>query len=163
MKTILAAFGAGALFAVGLSASGMTQPAKVVGFLDVTGDWDPTLAFVIGGALLTYALLLPRVLQRDAPLAAARFSVPTRRDITGRLVLGSTLFGFGWGVGGLCPGPALTSLGSASGSIVVFVLAMLFGMWAVPAVERWLERRRSGQRSEHAQQTALGRTQAAQS
>jgi len=137
VKTALASFGVGALFSAGLVLSGMTQPAKVVGFLDVTGDWDPSLAFVMGGALLTYAFLLPLLTKRlDRPVFGTRFQIPTRRDITGRLVGGSVLFGLGWGLGGYCPGPAIASTPTASSSIVLFLPAMLLGMFAVHLWDR---------------------------
>lgn len=139
----LAAFAVGALFSVGLGIAGMTQPAKVVGFLDVTGDWDPSLMFVLAGATMTYMLVLPLVLKRGTPLLGERFQLPTRRDITGRLVLGSTLFGLGWGLGGYCPGPAITSLPSGTGSVSLFVAAMVTGMVAVSA---WDRSKNSGRR-----------------
>jgi hypothetical protein len=123
------AFAAGLLFALGLGIGGMTQPSKVIGFLDVAGDWDPSLAFVMGGALLVYATIARLVLARPRPLLEAKFFVPTRRDLDPPLVVGAVLFGAGWGLAGYCPGPALVSLASGRASVVVFVAAMVLGMW----------------------------------
>ena len=128
MAAILAAFACGLVFAAGLVAGGMTQPAKVVGFLDVTGAWDPSLALVMGGALGTHALLRRFVLTRSRPLLAPAFSVPTRQDLDRRLVAGAAIFGVGWGLGGFCPGPALVALGGGMPAALVVVPAMLVGM-----------------------------------
>ncbi len=128
MRTVIAAI-VGFTFALGLGISGMTLPSKVIGFLDVTGEWDPALAFVMGGAVLVYGLghaLVPRLRR---PFAAEAFQLPTRRDISPRLLLGATLFGAGWGIGGLCPGPALVSLATGGLAVAVFVVAMTAGMW----------------------------------
>lgn len=122
---------AGLIFGVGLAISGMTQPDKVLAFLDVTGAWDPSLAFVMGGALGLHALFYPLVRKRTTPIAAITFQVPTRSDITGRLIAGAALFGVGWGLGGFCPGPALTSAGPGLvnlTSVLVFLPMMLLGM-----------------------------------
>lgn len=119
---------AGALFGVGLVLGGMTQPAKVVGFLDVTGDWDPSLILVMGGAVMVYALLYRVFTKREAPLFATTFSLPTRKDLDARLLAGAALFGVGWGLGGFCPGPGLVSLGSGGGKAATFVVTMLAGM-----------------------------------
>lgn len=120
----------GLLFSLGLIVSGMTQPAKVVGFLDFLGDWDPSLAFVMGGAVLIHFPFYLWKKRRSRPLWAGSFSVPSRKDIDGRLMVGATLFGAGWGLGGYCPGPALASLGSGSAGTFVFVLSMVVGMAA---------------------------------
>lgn len=133
MKNIVA-FIAGLMFALGLVLSGMTQPAKVIGFLDITGKWDPSLAFVMGGALLVTLVaftLTPREGKR--PWFAEKFELPTRKDIDSPLLIGSTLFGIGWGLAGYCPGPAIASIGSlvtAGMDIVIFMAAMLAGMFA---------------------------------
>lgn len=124
----LAAFGSGVVFAVGLALAGMTQPAKVVGFLDFAGDWDPSLAFVMGGAILIYATLNRLIADMKAPVLGGAFSLPTKTDIEPRLVGGAALFGVGWGLGGFCPGPALASLGTGSTNVLIFVGAMLGGM-----------------------------------
>jgi hypothetical protein len=127
------AFGAGALFAVGLAVSGMTLPEKVIGFLDVTGEWDPALIGVMGGAVLLYAVVWRWARRMERPLVAPTFSLPTRADLDARLIGGAAIFGVGWGLSGLCPGPALVSVGAgASGlpGVLVFVVAMILGMLA---------------------------------
>jgi hypothetical protein len=136
MKTAVSALLVGVLFGLGLAVSGMTNPAKVVGFLDVAGAWDATLAFVMGGGLLVNAIAYRLTLRRKAPLFATAFQLPTRRDIDLSLVAGSVLFGVGWGLGGFCPGPALASLGIGAWQgagllepgVGVFVVSMLAGM-----------------------------------
>lgn len=122
------AFLMGVLFALGLGVSGMTQPQKVMGFLDLTGDWDPALAFVMGGALIVNGMAWRFLKGRGHSLFAGAFSLPQKTRIDGRLLLGAGLFGVGWGIGGLCPGPALTSLAFFSPEIIFFVVAMTFGM-----------------------------------
>ena len=124
------AFVAGLLFAAGLGVGGMTQPAKVLGFLDVTGNWDPSLACVMLGAIAVHATSTRWILRRPAPLFAAHFVLPRRTDVDARLVIGAALFGAGWGLVGYCPGPAVTALGAGVPAAVAFVPAMLAGMWA---------------------------------
>lgn len=119
---------AGSLFGVGLLISQMTNPSKVLAFLDIFGDWDPSLAFVMGGALLVTFVGYRLVLRRSLPLYSPEFRLPTRSDIDLRLVSGAALFGIGWGLAGLCPGPALASLTFGGISVVVFVIAMLVPM-----------------------------------
>lgn len=122
---------AGLIFGVGLTISGMTRPDKVLAFLDVTGAWDPSLAFVMGGALVLYALLYPLVRKRAQPIAARSFKIPAHAAIDGRLIAGAALFGVGWGLGGLCPGPALTSAGHGLINLtaaLVFIPMMALGM-----------------------------------
>jgi uncharacterized membrane protein YedE/YeeE len=128
--TMLAAasFLCGLIFGFGLLISGMTQPTKVLGFLDVLGRWDPTLGFVMAGALAVAALGFVLAKRRVAPLFAAQSLWPTRTDIDGRLVGGATLFGIGWGMVGLCPGPALENLATLWPPVIVFVIAMAIGM-----------------------------------
>lgn len=138
----LAAFVAGGLFAVGLVLAGMTQPAKVVAFLDVAGDWDPSLAFVMGGAILVYMPLFRSITKRSGPLLGGGFSLPTRRDVDAPLLLGAAMFGAGWGLAGFCPGPALAST-FASSDTITFVVAMMVGMGAVRAVREAGRRRPS--------------------
>jgi hypothetical protein len=128
MKQIVGALASGVLFGVGLVIAGMTQPAKVLGFLDFFGDWDPSLAFVMGGATLIYFVGYRLVVRRGRPLFDSKLHLPTRRDIDLPLVLGAVLFGAGWGLAGYCPGPAFVSLGSASSTSVLFVAMMLLGM-----------------------------------
>ena len=127
-KAIASAYALGLVFGVGLALAGMTQPAKVVGFLDFFGSWDPSLAFVMGGALLVFATLQRLVVRRRGPLYAAKFGIPTRRDLDAQLLVGAGLFGVGWGLGGFCPGPALTSLGALMPEALVFTLSMVAGM-----------------------------------
>ena len=123
-------FAAGLLFAVGLGISGMTQPTKVVGFLDVFGAWDPSLAFVMVGGIGTHMVAYWIMRRRASPILAGSFMVPTRRDITGPLVGGAALFGVGWAMAGLCPGPAIVSAGAGTPNGVLFVLAMAAGVGA---------------------------------
>ncbi|MEL6342112.1 MAG: DUF6691 family protein [Myxococcota bacterium] len=128
MRDLLAAFGAGLLFSLGLAISGMTRPDKVIGFLDVTGSWDPSLAFVMIGAIGVHFFayrLLPRM---RSPVFAERFALPTRQDIDGRLIAGAILFGMGWGIGGFCPGPAIVSVTGGLFAVLPFIAAMVVGM-----------------------------------
>jgi len=122
------AFVAGLLFAIGLCLSGMTNPAKVIGFLDVFGRWDPSLAFVMIGAVTTHALLYRLATRREAPFFASRFALPTKTSIDVPLVLGSALFGAGWGLAGYCTGPAVASLVSGSSPTLIFAGAMTIGL-----------------------------------
>lgn len=119
---------AGALFGAGLAVSGMADPQRVRGFLDLFGTWDPTLAFVMGGALIPMAVAWRFQKRMSSPLAAGRFTLPGRRDLDPRLIGGAALFGIGWGVAGLCPGPALADLAIAPVPAAIFVAAMLVGM-----------------------------------
>jgi uncharacterized membrane protein YedE/YeeE len=139
MPFLLACFGCGLLFGAGLLISGMTQPEKVLGFLDIFGAWDATLAFVMAGAVAVTSIGYALARRRDAPVLTARSLWPTRGDIDARLVGGAALFGVGWGLVGLCPGPALVNLAGLSLPVIVFVVAMAIGMVAQDA---W--RRRSG-------------------
>lgn len=123
------AFAAGLLFGLGLSLGGMTQPAVVLGFLDIFGAWDPRLVFVMAGAVLTTAVGYRLVLRRPRPLLAERFQWPTLRRIDVRLVGGAALFGIGWGIAGYCPGPALASLGAGVPALLVLVACMIAGWW----------------------------------
>jgi uncharacterized membrane protein YedE/YeeE len=115
------------MFAAGLGISGMTLPAKVQGFLDLFGDWDASLAFVMGGAVVVYTIGYRVVTKREKPLFADVFSLPTRRDLTPKLVAGSALFGIGWGLAGLCPGPALVATSTLTLEVFLFVGAMVAG------------------------------------
>lgn len=118
---------AGVLFGVGLGFAQMIDPQRVIGFLDITGNWDPTLAFVMGGAVLVTLVTFRIILRRPHPLWAERFYVPTRKDIDRPLILGAILFGIGWGIGGYCPGPAIASLSLGNWNPIWFVLAMVIG------------------------------------
>ena len=144
MKAIVSAGAAGLLFALGLGLGGMTDPARVVGFLDFTGAWVPSLAFVMGGALGTHALLRRLILRRRAPVLAPAFPVTTNSRLDARLVGGSALFGVGWGLAGYCPGPAFTQLASGSGTLLLFVAAMVAGMGLF---ELWARTRRTARGS----------------
>lgn len=119
---------AGLVFGVGLILSGMANPAKVLGFLDLFGRWDPSLAFVMGGAVAVSAVAFFIARRRSVSLLGAALKLPTARQIDRRLVIGSVLFGIGWGIAGFCPGPALVALGMGEAKAVVFMVAMLAGM-----------------------------------
>jgi hypothetical protein len=134
--TALASFICGLIFGLGLLISGMTQPTIVLGFLDIFGRWDPTLAFVMAGALAVSAAGFALARRRPRPLLAATHLWPSRTDIDRPLVVGSILFGVGWGLVGLCPGPALENLASLSPRVIVFVIAMGLGMIAKDVWER---------------------------
>jgi hypothetical protein len=127
---VAAGLGCGLLFGVGLALSGMISPAKVVAFLDLAGDWDPSLALVMAGALAVTAPGYRVVLRRERPLLEERFSLPVRRELDRRLVAGAAVFGVGWGLGGYCPGPALAGLGLGAPRTALFVAGMLVGMAA---------------------------------
>jgi len=124
----LASFLCGLIFGSGLMISGMTQPAKVLGFLDVFGHWDPTLAFVMAGALAISSVGYALARRQIRPVIAAQHFWPKRTDIDRSLVVGSMLFGIGWGLAGLCPGPALENLASLSPRVFIFIMAMIAGM-----------------------------------
>ncbi len=126
---LLATFLIGVLFALGLGLSGMTQPQKVRAFLNLRGDWDPSLLLVLGGAVVTYFFSFILIRKRGAPILMEKFSLPTKRVIDQNLVFGSLLFGVGWGLAGFCPGPALAMLVTGNHSLLVFVLSMTVGMF----------------------------------
>ena len=132
----LAATFAGAVFALGLVLSGMTDTTKVRGFLDFTGRWDPSLAFVMVGAIGTLALARRWIVARGRPLARSSFAEPRLTAIDASLVVGAAAFGVGWGLSGVCPGPALASLAAGSAEAPLFVLAMAVGMGLHHAVTR---------------------------
>lgn len=125
---VAAAFAAGLLFAVGLGIAGMTDANKVIGFLDVSRGWDPSLGLVMAGAIGVHLPLYRWIVRREQPLYAEAFDLPTRRDITPRLVAGAALFGAGWALAGYCPGPALVSALAGKGTAVLFVLSTTIGM-----------------------------------
>ena len=128
MKSIVVSYLSGVVFAVGLVIGGMTQPAKVIGFLDVAGNWDPSLLLVMGGAIAVYSLMY-WVVRPRAAFQTTQLVLPSRRDIDFPLVAGASLFGLGWGLGGFCPGPAITSIGTGHSSVLLFLGAMLAGMF----------------------------------
>ncbi|MEQ9812323.1 MAG: YeeE/YedE family protein [Azospirillaceae bacterium] len=137
----LIALVAGTLFGVGLTVSQMIDPAKVQGFLDVAGSWDPSLAFVLGGALVVSAVGFWSVWRRPRPVLDSRFHVPTAGTIDRPLLVGSALFGVGWGMVGFCPGPALANLALGGGDALVFLAAMVAGMGLFEGW-RWLNESR---------------------
>jgi len=132
----MAALAAGFVFGIGLLLSGMTDPGKVIGFLDVFGDWDPSLAFVMGGAILVGFFAFALAGRRARTFLGGAMHLPTRRDVDRRLVGGSIVFGIGWGLAGFCPGPALVSFAAGIEKAAVFVAAMLAGMVVYHALER---------------------------
>lgn len=127
---------AGLIFGLGLVVSGMTNPAKVLGFLDLFGKWDPAMAFVMAGALLVGTVSFRIAGKRTRAILGAPISLPTARDIDRRLVFGSLAFGIGWGLAGYCPGPVITSLGTGGGKPWIFFIAMLAGMAIFEIAER---------------------------
>jgi uncharacterized membrane protein YedE/YeeE len=136
MGMIVAALGSGLVFGLGLVISGMTQPSKVLGFLDVFGNWDPTLAIVMAGALVVVAPGFAFLGRRDASILGATLHWPSRRTIDGPLIGGAVLFGIGWGLVGLCPGPALANLAGLSPKVFGFVVAMAVGARAQDVLRR---------------------------
>ena len=122
------ALGAGLLFGLGLIVSGMINPSKVIGFLDLAGNWDPSLIFVMGGGVTVTLCTFWLVLRRDRPLFDKQFFLPNKADIDTRLITGAALFGIGWGIAGLCPGPAMTGLATLDPTVVLFVGSMIIGM-----------------------------------
>ena len=127
---------AGLLFGIGLMVSGMANPAKVLGFLDLAGQWDPSLAFVMAGAIAIGSLAFSAARHRNRSYLGLPMQLPISRDITPRLIFGSTAFGVGWGLAGFCPGPALVAIGAGYPKAVGFVAAMAAGMAAVDLIER---------------------------
>lgn len=125
---VIIALLSGILFGAGLAVSGMADPARVRAFLDIFGDWDPTLAFVMGGATIVMALAWMAQRRMARPAAADRFNLPDTRLIDAKLAIGAIVFGIGWGLGGLCPGPAIASIALSPAAAGPFVLAMIAGM-----------------------------------
>lgn len=125
---LLSLYFIGLVFGVGISVSGMANPAKVLNFFDIAGSWDPSLAFVMGGALVVTALGYRFVLARPAPILAPRFSLPTAQGLDARLLGGAAIFGVGWGIAGFCPGGALPALGTGRAEVAWFVLALVVGI-----------------------------------
>ena len=134
----LLALASGLVFGLGLIAAGMTQPAKVKGFLDLAGAWDPSLALVMGGAIAVGLLAFARAKAQPRAWSGEAMELPTSQVIDARLIAGGVLFGIGWGVGGYCPGPAIVAAGSGAASGAIFLVAMLAGMLVH---DRWLQRR----------------------
>ncbi|MEZ4846638.1 MAG: DUF6691 family protein [Bdellovibrionota bacterium] len=121
-------FLSGVLFSVGLFISEMTNPQRVLGFLDVTGQWDPTLLFVMVGAIVPTFVLYRGAFGRGKPLFAGEFDLPSKRDLDHRLIWGSIIFGVGWGISGVCPGPGVANILAGTSEFLVFVAAMVVGM-----------------------------------
>ena len=133
---------AGLLFGIGLIVSGMTDPSKIIGFLDLAGAWDPSLAFVMGGAILVGLVAFHAARRRKAALLGGAMLLPATRSIDRPLVLGSIAFGVGWGLAGYCPGPAIVALGAGQDKAVVFTVAMIAGMALYEAADRRFHARR---------------------
>lgn len=134
MKRQLLILFSGFLFALGLGISEMTRPEKVLGFLDIFGNWDPSLAFVMGGAIVVYAVGLKLKDHRDAPSFSKRFRIPTNTQITPSLIIGSALFGIGWGLAGFCPGPGIVAASGLVTPALFFLPALVVGI----LIHRWL-------------------------
>ena len=124
----------GMIFGAGIALAGMINPAKIFNFFDIAGTWDPSLAFVMGGALIVTGIGYRLVWRRKAPIFDATFHVPTRKDLDPALIGGSALFGVGWGIAGFCPGGAIPALGLGEPQAFVFVAAMLAGLWGMRAI-----------------------------
>jgi uncharacterized membrane protein YedE/YeeE len=133
-------FFVGLLFGIGLLVSGMTDPAKVQGFLDLAGAWDPSLAFVMGGAILVGLVAFSVAKTRTRSLLGGAMHLPTSRDIDRRLVVGSLMFGAGWGLAGFCPGPGLVAMGAGEPKAALFVAAMVGGMLVFEVLDRRVQR-----------------------
>ena len=136
MNRLVSAFIGGLIFALGLGISGMTDANKVIGFLNLAGKWDPSLAFVMLGAIGVHLLFYRMIVRRRSPLFSEKFHIPTRRDMNPKLIMGAALFGAGWGAGGFCPGPGLVSLTGFGLEAFVFVSFMLVGMIFQKVVQR---------------------------
>ena len=132
----LSALIAGLVFGIGLIVSGMSNPAKVVGFLDLSGNWDPSLAFVMGGAIAVGLVTFHFAKRRTQSLLGEPMALPTNATIDKRLVLGSLIFGIGWGIAGFCPGPSLVAFGMGYSEAVIFVVSMIVGMGLFAFLER---------------------------
>ena len=138
---LFAALLAGLVFGLGLIVSGMADPAKVLGFLDLGGAWDPSLAFVMAGAIGVGALAFATARKRTVSFLGSAMKLPMSSDIDGQLVIGSVVFGIGWGIAGFCPGPGLVALGMGEIKALVFVVAMLLGMSVFELLERRRQRK----------------------
>jgi len=128
LKIRLWVFLSGFIFSLGLGISGMMNPEKVLGFLNIFGKWDPSLVFVMGGALLVTFFTLPKIGQWKNNLCGGQIYMPSKKDIDMKLIFGSCLFGIGWGISGFCPGPALANLLTLTPTVILFLCSMLFGM-----------------------------------
>jgi len=138
MSLVFAAFFSALLFGLGLGVAGMTQPAKIIGFLDITGDWDPSLVLVMLGAIAVHSVSYWLITKRESPILTAKFQIPTRRDIDPKLIVGSLLFGAGWGLGGFCPGPAIVASVSGGASVLVFLVSMCAGVYLHQVANKYI-------------------------
>jgi uncharacterized protein len=129
MKENMTALILGVLFSIGLGLSGMMDPTKVQGFLDAFGRWDPSLALVMGGALLVSFVTYPWIVKRKGPIFTEKFGLPTKHDIDKPLIIGAVLFGVGWAISGLCPGPALANAFSFNTGVLAYIATMFIGFW----------------------------------
>jgi len=136
MNRVLISLLCGLVFGVGLIIAQMTNPAKIIGFLDISGQWDPSLAFVMAGAVVVFSIAYLLALRRHAPLFEERFIVPEKTRLDKPLVIGSLIFGAGWGLAGFCPGPAIVSSGFGDPRVWAFVVAMFAGMGLLRALRR---------------------------
>ncbi|WP_444677057.1 DUF6691 family protein [Halomonas sp. E19] len=133
MKTVMG-YIAGLLFGLGLALAGMTDPARVLGFLDLFGAWDPTLMFVLGGAVVTTFIGYRLVFRQERPMFGETFQLPTRQDLDGRLIGGAALFGIGWGLSGYCPGPAIASVAGLTAPLLAMLVTMVAGWFLARAI-----------------------------
>ena len=136
MNRDLSALLAGLIFGAGLSISGMTDRHRVLGFLDVAGAWDPTLVFVMGGAVLVTLITFRFVLQRPRPVLEQQFHLPSKKQVDAPIIVGAAVFGIGWGLAGYCPGPALASLTSLTLNPIVFCIALIVGSLLAKRIQR---------------------------
>jgi uncharacterized membrane protein YedE/YeeE len=126
---LVAGYVTGLLFGLGISVSGMANPSKVINFFDIAGTWDPSLAFVMGSALLVTILGYRLVFSRNRPIVGPSFDLPTKSKVDGSLLMGSAIFGIGWGIAGFCPGGALPVMGTFRYEVIVFVASLVIGIW----------------------------------
>jgi hypothetical protein len=140
MRSILTLL-VGILFGTGISLSGMANPAKVINFFDIAGTWDPSLGFVMGGAVIVAFVGYRIVLRRPTPVFEPTFDIPQNRRIDAKLLSGAAIFGVGWGIAGFCPGGALPALGTLNSNVIVFVVALIVGMMATRVVSGWISTR----------------------
>jgi len=126
----------GAIFATGLAISGMTQPLKIIGFLDVFGSWDHSLVFVLATAVGVYYIMFQLITQKRKPILANRFLIPTRTDINFKSIAGALIFGVGWGISGLCPGPVFATLATGTPSVFLLVIFLIIGLYTASGINR---------------------------
>lgn len=138
---ILFSFISGFIFSLGLVIAGMTNPDKIIGFLNIFGEWDYALAFVMGGAVIFNVLSFKFIKRQNSPLFGTKFEWPTNNDIDKKLIIGSSLFGIGWGIAGICPGPGVANLITLNPKAIVFVISLLLGMYIFKKTEHlWIKK-----------------------